>query len=77
MANQNHPARPRREVVLADAGGWISGPSMDVPLSTLQKRDLALSVPCPVHDVAPGEVCPAGSLDGACMARRTAALGDA
>jgi hypothetical protein len=47
-----------------------------VRLTTKQKADAALAVPCPVHDVPAGEPCtsPRGALAGSCMKRRRAVL---
>jgi hypothetical protein len=45
-------------------------------LTTKQKADAALAVPCPVHDVPAGEPCtsPRGALAGSCMDRRRTVL---
>ena len=46
-------------------------------LTTKQKADAALAVPCPVHDVPAGEPCtsPKGAFAGSCLDRRECALG--
>jgi len=70
---------PREEVHI-DRGGWISGPSLNTPdepprtLTTNEKTAAALAVPCDIHQVEAGVPCPL--VLEACMARRTAALGD-
>jgi hypothetical protein len=48
-----------------------------VRLTSKQKADAALAVPCPVHDVPAGEPCtsPKGAFAGSCLDRREAALG--
>ena len=45
-------------------------------LTSKQKADAALAVPCPLHDVPAGEPCtsPRGALAGSCMDRRRAVL---
>lgn len=59
----NVPQKRRREIVVADIGGWISGPALRDPR-------LGLSDGVPV-----GTACPLiGS--GACRSRRTRAVGD-
>lgn len=62
----NHPApSPKRQIVLADAAGWISGPCLDDVVLTA-----ALAVACPIHQVDAGDPCP---LVGACLARQSIA----
>ena len=74
------PTNPDPNVRL-DIGQWISGACLDVPedparrtMTTREKTEAALAVPCPIHQVPAGEPCPL--VLEACMARRTAALGD-
>ena len=45
-------------------------------LTTRQKADAALAIPCPVHSSPAGEPCtsPGGAFAGSCMDRREAAL---
>ena len=45
-------------------------------LTSRQKADAALAVPCPVHGKAAGGPCtsPRGALAGSCMDRRRAVL---
>jgi hypothetical protein len=85
LATNDHSAQPRpdapREVVMHDAGQWISGGCFEVPedppkrtMTTNEKTAAALAIPCPIHQVDAGEPCPL--VLEACMARRTAALGD-
>jgi hypothetical protein len=52
---------PRGEVVMPDAGGWVSGPGLDPAVLAD-----ALADPCPLHQVAAGEPCP---LVLACLTR--------
>jgi hypothetical protein len=47
-----------------------------VNLTTRQKADAALAIPCPVHGTPAGEACtsPRGALAGSCLFRRESAL---
>lgn len=45
-------------------------------LTTAEKTAAALGIECPKHEVAAKVPCPDG-IDGACMERRSAALGTA
>jgi hypothetical protein len=47
-----------------------------VQLTTKQKANIALAIPCPVHGTPAGETCTlaSGVLAGSCMKRREVAL---